>query len=549
MSPAFTGVPLTVRLRGRRVDRHVTNDVHDLVFSTTAPGGFGTCTVALTRPLIFRPDEFEAFGRLYIYDGRSAEVMFEGRLDDPARTAGAEGEVWSLTAVGGSAHTTDDTRPIIYADRDLGKWEHYLQGATDIREGIQEVRGGGTDDWLYAQVPNGTVVATNDRVTSVYFAIQEAGQKLGWINWSWDAGATTITYEIRTVTNDNTNVRSYPISTAGGGLSRRVIGTNWTAGQDVAHVMIIYMGGGGTQGNSQAWITVSDLAIGGTRYDKSGNELVTGASYTADTVLASEVVADLLGRCLPQADGPNANIATTTFGIEQLAYPDGVTPQQVLSDLAAFEPAYFWAMWESNPVNDRWRFEYQPWPTTVRYETSTADGFEAPSSGGELFNKVLVRWKHPKGRIATTTRTSTVPALDAAIGGPLTRTALFDAGDNIAATWVATNRLGDQFLAEHKYPTNAGRLRIAHPVYDAGLHRMVMPWEIRAGSLVRVHGVLPTPDLLNTDDRDGSTVFRIASTSFSQSDGAAELDLDAYAPDVARALAKLDAQFWNRRRR
>jgi hypothetical protein len=74
---------------------------------------------------------------------------------------------------------------------------------------------------------------------------------------------------------------------------------------------------------------------------------------------------------------------------------------------------------------------------------------------------------------------------------------------------------------------------------DYTLSRIVQPWEIRPGNLIRVRGVRPYVDSLNATDRDGVTVFRIVSTSYSDSQGAAVLELDAYTPDEARQIARL----------
>jgi hypothetical protein len=80
---------------------------------------------------------------------------------------------------------------------------------------------------------------------------------------------------------------------------------------------------------------------------------------------------------------------------------------------------------------------------------------------------------------------------------------------------------------------------IARPIHDILAGRMVQPWEIRPGTLIRVRGILPRPDSLNATARDGLTVFRIVSVEFRASDAAAVLELDSYSTSVARALADL----------
>lgn len=557
------GVPLMVRLAGPRgvgsyyaagprgPERRLTRQIHDLSFSTTAPGGFGTCTVDLNEPLDIEPRDFAQFGRLYIYDGRNGETVYEGRLDDPSRSVGADGQVWSLTAVGGSAHTTDTNLALTYLDRSLDGWEHSISASYDLKAGNAETRTGeatDTGNTLYVQIPASSPVATGDRVAFNYLRFQESGQNAALLNYQWDAGGTTTNYHARSISSTSV-CADQDITTAGGDPTVRLIGVHFNTYDKVFALMIYRAGAPETPGVDSNWVTYTDIRVGATRYNLNGTEKLSGYSSADETISAGEVVADLIGRCLPQVDGPSALIASTTFEFEHLSYPDAITPQQVLNDLATFEPGYYWAIWESNPDNDKWLMEYRAWPTSVQYEASTADGFDAPSSGAELFNKVNVRWKLPNGRTRITTRTSTIRELDAAVGGPLVRTALIDAADNTVATVTAANRLGDQFLAEHQFRGNAGRLRIAHPIWDYERCRMVRPWEIRAGALIRVRGTLPSPDLLNRDDRDATTVFRIASTNFSQSEASVELELDAYAPDIARALARLEQQVtWRRRR-
>jgi hypothetical protein len=69
--------------------------------------------------------------------------------------------------------------------------------------------------------------------------------------------------------------------------------------------------------------------------------------------------------------------------------------------------------------------------------------------------------------------------------------------------------------------------------------RMVQPWEIKPGYLVRVREVLPRIDTLNATERDGVTVFKIAAVDFSAAQGAASLELDSYPMTVSHAIAQL----------
>lgn len=543
-------VPLSVRLRTSLQDRHVTDEIADLTFGATSPGGFDACTLSLHRPLQFTPGEVVQFGRLYVYDARNGNTVWEGRLQDPGRSAGDDGEVYALAAVGGQAHLQDDTRQLYYADTDMTRWDA-VDKAT-MAASVEQV--GDLNDTgvpvMLLRIPQGTAVNPTDpsRVVAAHRGIAAAGQKIGRLSYNYDCGLTaaTITHSMYAATEGvgTADVAfSTTFSTTSSSTSK-VIGTNWTAGRNRPIVRFHYTGTAGNVTADTWWLQISGLNLLATRYDQSGNELLTAASYTTDTILASQVVADVLGRILGNTvDGANATIAATSFAIEQLAYPDGVTPAKILEDLLAFEAAYTYHLWESNPDNDKFRFEWVPWPDSVRYEASVLDGFDSPASGNTVFNRVAVRY-HNRGTIRVPIRTQSVPMLTAA---GFDRTAYIDLGDE-ASTAGNANRVGDQFLAEHATPVNGGRLTVSSPIVDYETGRMVQPWEIRPGNLIRVRGVESYPNALNADGRDGLTIFKIAATSYSAANAAATLDLDSYAPSVARALATLVRRPYVRRR-
>ncbi len=120
----------------------------------------------------------------------------------------------------------------------------------------------------------------------------------------------------------------------------------------------------------------------------------------------------------------------------------------------------------------------------------------------------------------------------------LTREEFIDLGDEMG-TLNNARTVGDNFLNEHRYPPNAGTLTVSRPILDNDTGRMVMPWEIVPGHLIRVGGVAPRIDSLNPTARDGVTVFKIISTDYSSGAAAATLELDAFARSVARSLAGL----------
>jgi hypothetical protein len=375
-----------------------------------------------------------------------------------------------------------------------------------------------------------------------YYRMRQAGMKIARFDYNWDAGRTDTEFNIRSysLTNGGSSTLhgNQAFSTSGGSIAAVVVGTDFANGVNEWQLLAIYTGAGTAAGGLSSdtyWVSVTegDLYTVAMRYNADGTEKTTG--YTTSTVLASEVVADLLGRLLPKYDGANATIETTTFAHEHLAYVDPTAPAQVLADLMLAEPAYYWAAWERNSAGKH-RFEWRSWPTTVRYEADAADGYSSTSSADGLYNSVTVRWRGPSGWIHHTVRTSSVPELTAA---GITRDGFIDLGDDRFSTAAGAIQAGDQFLAEHATASNAGTLTVARPIYDHDRGTRVMPWEIRPGNLIRVRGIAPNPNSLNATRGDGVTVFSIVGVDYNTSSASATLELDSYSPSIARALAAM----------
>jgi hypothetical protein len=127
------------------------------------------------------------------------------------------------------------------------------------------------------------------------------------------------------------------------------------------------------------------------------------------------------------------------------------------------------------------------------------------------------------------------------------RTGFVDLSDNVGSDNNAAQS-GQQFLDDHATPTNSGTLTIARPILDRYTGRYVYPWEVRPGYLVRIRGVEPQVDLLNTN-RNGSSICRIIGVEYGDSSNTAQCDLDAYPIEQAQQIATLSKDLANRRRR
>jgi len=524
-------IPVSVRLANSNVDVHITNRLSGLSWRSVAPGGFASASFSLERPIDVGDPMLATFTRVYIYDGRDGSTLWEGRLQLPGRSAGDAGQVWEITATGASAHALDDQRSLIYVDRDLTSM--VKNNSSPAAEASVDVDPGNASNEvaMVFRFPNGFSANTGSNIAFTYERVAQAQMQIGGVNYDFDAGFTNGAFEIQSVYNPGAAVVADACSTTAG--SRNVFSGALDNLTTVTFRMIRISGGALTIVGDLTWSSLANVNIRGRLVTKTGVAITGVADYDNGYVFAHEVVADLLGRMLPLFDGAGATIATTSAHIEQLAYAEPVTADQVFTDLMAQESAYYWAAWESDPTTGKYRFEWKAWPVSARYEASVTDGFNSPAPAFELYNKALVRWKDGKQRIRLGPVTLAQPELDAA---GLTRTGYIDISDEVGSTQNAVNA-GTSFLQDHNRVPAGGTLTVARPIRDVIDGRTVWPWQIRPGELIRVKGVeasVDTPD----HDRDGLTVFRIVSVE-PNDEGTATLELDMFTRSEARALAQL----------
>jgi hypothetical protein len=532
-----TSIPLAVRVVTARQDIPITDRLADLTFRTVVPGGFASARFTIHGPLTFEPDEIALFGRVYVYDARSGATVWEGRLEDPGRSVGSNGQLFEIAALGPSTHARDRTAPLIYVDRRLSELVEATGSGRAYSVGNRE-SANSTTGALSISAARGNVVTQLSLGAAVYNAVYAAGQDLAVIFADWDGGFSSVNTEVELRTAEDfggtTTLISTDISTTASTLDARVGGGTAIPAAHNRFLLVLRRSGGDVNpvNDDNYWAEFYNLVVMGTRVNASGAALT---SYPGVTVDADEVVADLLGRLLPQYDGPNASIEATSWPIEQLVYPDGASPEQMLVDLMQLEPRFFWEALETNPATGKYRFNWRSWPSTIRYEASAEDGFTSTGSAADLYNSVLVRYRDALGQVRTVQRTQTVQLLTDA---DVDREGFIDLGVE-ASTEGNAIQVGDQFLAEHQSAPASGRLTVAHPILDYVTGRMVMPWEIRPGYLIRIPDLNPRPAVLDATDRDGSSVFRIVSVDYSTSDAAAAVELDSPAPSVARRISDI----------
>lgn len=554
--------PLSVAVKTGRAWRIVTDDLTGLRIRNTAPGGYASIQMKLANgarlPLSRDPDELDYYGRVYVFDTRTGEVVCEGRIEDLGRTAGDGGQEWDIVAVGPSAHAEDVTKPYVCIDRMNTAWKPSsinLQFAQWQQTNDESDPGQG----MRCYIPEGTDVPANTKVGDViYQMIGAAGQQIARLVVDVTIGFNDAGWASQVITKSS------------------VTGTPHTAGQFVGPgsgtpphsttlVCALDTDGGGSIVTGDKYVTFRATHISGAgilipdtlcwfqfdnwyvkavRQFKDGTTKTSG--YSGETLTSNKIVEDILPKFLPMYDGTNASITTGGYDINQFAYYDGVTASKMFDDLMLHEPALVWQAWESNTAG-LYRFEWKPWDTLVSYEGDILfDQFDAPSTAVDLYDAVTVRYAATSGTIKNVQRTQTVSQLTAA---GFSRQGWIDLGDEIGSTENAT-QAGDEFLAERQFPANAGTVTIGRPLVNLQTGLLEYPWQFKSGRLIRMRGVDPNPDSLNPAGtaRDGVTVFKIKSAEYDAEQGTVSLELDTYSRTTARALADFVKQPRVRRR-
>ena len=107
-------IPLSVRVG----DTGVTTRLDDLSPRKTVQGA-AECSFRLAEHL---SAQFAAFERADVFDNRTTDVIWQGRLEDPGRSTGSDGDRWDMSAIGEQARTRDRSAALIYVDTDLSHW-------------------------------------------------------------------------------------------------------------------------------------------------------------------------------------------------------------------------------------------------------------------------------------------------------------------------------------------------------------------------------------------------------------------------------------------
>lgn len=543
-------VPLAIRIYNiaRAFDYHITRWVEDFSFRHTAPGGCASATLKLHIPadIPLDPQDWgRLFTRVQVVDKRNANVVWEGRVEDPAQRS--DEETWELGVLGSSVCATDVTIPYIYVDNTL---EHWKSVEADAYEHKQEeltktlatklqtnyVFNAGTqfDIWTWiGGSANGTALA---RVTCTYDATGPNAAQDDFFDQILNGGIygnlDVTAFNAATITKVNLfpDDAQFP-----DGLINQIY---FSVRRNSSTYTIV--------SSDNAILRFKNPKVQAIRLDRFGNPLLTSVDYAhGDFVYVRHVVEDVIGRWLVGnwKQGPSLSQNDDPFGcvgsvkgndayvdvrdvtkITNLQFTNGATAKDVLETLMKIQYNAYWAIWESDhlwneektPITaasdqSRFRFEWATWPDKWNYVASSADGMEQQLSAEDCFSQIFLR------QVYETSDEPFVVYSDE-LGPWPTPGVTWDISETFEdqfdrAMWrddtsnplpTGTDSFNVAFTegSQHSLPKNAGTITVRRAIHcrDEGRnsHHSTMgmqePWELRPGKLILIRDIMPLAD-------------------------------------------------------
>lgn len=472
---------LALRIVSPTSDRIVTRKMSGLSFRKVAGGGCAGLSCSLLMPR----SEFPDLGpdcKVYLYDHLGA-TLWEGYADNPGTSAGAAGESFDLSATGIMTLSSDMASPVLYRDTSYDHWAPAMSNTPSANVQTSVFPDG--SGYIAAQPcvllgfnPGQPLGSGSGLAAMNYVAVLASGQKVGAVHLAHDGGLATSDYAMQVNCGPGDQWYNATLSNVGHDLVG-YYGADYSVGAGVS-VRLAHTGAATNVSSTvdTLWLGWLMYGILGTLRDAAG---VEQAPPRIDYLLASEIVADAAYRYLGvQLDPGRVSIDATSYQVDQLAYPSAVRMQDILDDLAVWEPDYTWEILPSG-VDGRYGFRYRAWGTDPRYEVSVRDGYTRTGSDADLCNRVAVSWTDPTGMAQTTVVTSDVPALGARIrdADPVS----LPDGQGSAANAL---RVGQSVLAAASTPPSSAKASVARRILDRSTGRMVDPEEIEAGWLVQI---------------------------------------------------------------
>lgn len=472
------------------------------------------------------------FNRIQVVDLRTAEIAWEGRIEDPARET--DKDTWTLGCLGNTVFATDITRPIYYLDNDTDSWLISGQGLSgysmenDQQNNIIRVKF--TEGWPYDgnasfadflrrlfifQGPERTDMEGIGRFDGIangndsdVTAPTTGGTPTGKLGITLQAKKWDDTYP--TSPTNQKNIAQYLLNGAADFHFNKVVGTHITDGAKQLFLAAGYCSTNTTvevEGGKDTWGTWTLPRVQCERMDRYGTMLNTGASYPDGALKVAPVVEDVVGRFLNNGwdrnnfDLPyqghvtpfNTYIDTSSsiLMVDGWSFYEGITAKEILQKLIdEAAPNAFWGLWESNfgatddGFQGKARFAWELWPNSWGYQVTTADGFTEQPSGEEEYNYVWYiygngynegagnQWTQGSRHVQTYwTPTSTQSLATDLDLNSVTRAQTVVRGsttDVYAGSGVFAE--AGQWIIDNSHTTNTGQIKIGRPVlvYDNG---------------------------------------------------------------------------------
>lgn len=573
-----TGVPLGVRIYDLSdgVDFWVTKWVEDFSFRHTVPGGCASCTLKLHYPntLTFDPEQFgRLFYRVQIVDLRSAEVQWEGRIEDPAQQV--SDETWELGVLGSQVVATDINQPVLYADNTLDNWRIDPADAWDIDMQndyrIMQVKlkpgylfGAGSEFAVLHYNGFQNMATSGARITMTYVGVGPGAQAANFdMLLETPAGNIDITaFSAAQIQKSNVIPTDMPLTFFTSYAYLRVRRRAGTGNYTIA-------------ASEEGIARFKYPKVQAIRLDVLGNAYLNASDYPGDYLLVWQVVQDVVGRFLnggfnlarnedwqtqatwnsPEPGsvrGTDAYVDTGDINqITNLWWDDAVNAKTILDTMMLVQRNAYWAIWDSGHrlshlfldyqsiKESQFRFEWATWPTSWNYIAPSDDGMAQQLSGEELFNSADMNYEELENPAFTQRTADDVGQI---YGSPVKRmpawkveelerrftrhqhftipdAVSFNYFDQVQRTDV--KYLRQQFI-DRQDPQNSGTITIRRPMQmvdsgdsdGGGFMGMINPWEIKPGKLIKIRDLWPMNNIGNLTFDMGSPVVLNANNGF-----------------------------------
>lgn len=313
-------------------------------FDTEMPGGFGPADIVLPRPEGFDPMDVKLFGAMRLYDARSNDTLYEGRITGLPR----DSEAITLECEGWSKALEDDkTARFLGVDSSFDNWE-----GPSVQLRINDI----PLNWRAAdgeQVPDPTtgaasiltdtelnfVAAQRPEVVTMYNA---QGLNIGYVDYAWKLtdsghlGAVDWIWQVLTAESSEflNSAFTGDLQAAGPGSGTLTAGIGhsfafaelyWSAASAVSAP-------GVRQG--VYWTLLNVVGDHGLTLQGS-----VAAPNTGRGLLVSDMVAYLVGSFAPAlryTTGANGSIGASSFAVPHAAWLEDTTAREMIDQLVPY---------------------------------------------------------------------------------------------------------------------------------------------------------------------------------------------------------------------